>query len=1209
MIRHVLGAATMTAALLVLPAHAASAAEPAAGRTTVTFSDTHEILHGNPYTGTAFDVNTHRTPGTPGYTFTNDPGITDFIEGTKKIPADADVVRLQIAWADFEPDDGVFVWDRLDAFMKRVNEQGKTVEFQLLMSEAPDIVNDPGVFPYEYPPAWLFDKAGVPFRMAQYNSGYYSKQPLYYNPIYLDRLKRAVDAFAGRYDGDPGVAWVDLRAFSLFGEWSGWNDAMNFPWPDNATRVSTLQAILKIYDDAFDKSMVMMQNAGAEVNKNDPDADTQAKRFSVYGYGKAATFENWGVRSDTVNAGFVWHNYGDTAQAPYVNRRLRRDMIQVSEGSNWDNPTIMLNNPRLFVKNSLEGYHSNLQGINNTGFENWQPMKDAYGEWFETLARYTGYRFLMPTATYDTEVKPGGEFRISHTWTNNAVGFSPRRYPVEVRFTDRSTGDVVWRDTDATLDQTKLFKGDVRQINSAFTLPADLPAGSYDVAVAMLGEDGKPRIELAMPGGKDKVYPIGTVQVAAGAAQAGRPTTPLTQFTIQNEDYTAAGGAYGVETPPEGGLGALYMDAAGESAEYDNVDVPATGTYRVEFRASSEEANHLKFEVDGKEVATIKVPDSGGYNTYRTFERQIPLTEGRHTIKLTRPDGRWFFLNWMRFTLERPESITLQAESATEQQGTQNTDLTDSDDGTPGVAYIDTGDWSRFDDVSVPADGKYLLQLRYSTVNDKPLKFRVEVDGADATGPLSLRPTSGMLSPRTEDFVLPLTAGKHSVKVVWIEASTSIVWNWMRLDLQGTSEQTIEAEHWTMQWNTDQEWNWKGPDTGVVTKDGIVGGIDPNDYLRYENVFVPNTGMYKVTFKGSAAEDTTFRFEVDGDRNTLFAPKSDDANVTTWVKIPAGLHTLRVVSEGSGLALDKFTLTASTAAIKALDVTGAGALKVGEPGRLSVATVGADGTRTPVTKGVTFKSSDPSIATVDADGLVTARTWGTATITAIHDGFSGEHKITVTDPKVVLTYVNDTDKRIAYPDDDFIYSPDRGMGDYNDDVHAGWHAGQAVEFTFTGTGISLLSERYSDMSTIDIYVDGELKATVDCDSPVRLTAQRVFQLTGLPMGDHTIKVVNGADKFVIIDAFVVETPNTWNGAELGVGNVNAKSVTLTWPSVPTATGYAVFNGGTEVMRVTGTTARVTGLRGRTSYTFTVRPLAADGTTLPIELSATVQTKG
>ncbi|MGW2221205.1 fibronectin type III domain-containing protein, partial [Nonomuraea sp. NPDC001684] len=90
---------------------------------------------------------------------------------------------------------------------------------------------------------------------------------------------------------------------------------------------------------------------------------------------------------------------------------------------------------------------------------------------------------------------------------------------------------------------------------------------------------------------------------------------------------------------------------------------------------------------------------------------------------------------------------------------------------------------------------------------------------------------------------------------------------------------------------------------------------------------------------------------------------------------------------------------------------------------------------------------------------------------------------------------------------------------------------------------------------------------------------------------------------------VVETPNTWNGAELGVGNVNAKSVTLTWPSVPAATGYAVFNGGTEVMRVTGTTARVTGLRGRTSYTFTVRPLAADGTTLPIELSATVRTKG
>lgn len=520
---------TLLAALLALSVQpvvatsAAAAPTPPAERTTVTFADTHEVLHGNPYTGTAFDINSPKPKDSRGYVFTDDPAITAAIDGSKKIPDDADIVRLQIAWADFEPDDDAFTWDRLDAFMKRMAEQGKTVEFQLLMSEAPDIKNDPNVFAYEYPPAWLFDKRGAEYRMATYNEKYASRQPIYYDPIYLAELKEAVDAFAARYDANPAMAWVDMRAFALFGEWSGWNDALFFPWPDNATRTATLRKIIDIYADAFTKTMVMMPNPGADVMSGDPDADTQAKRYTAFGYDHAAGNDNWGLRSDTVNSAFVWMNYSTGSESVWINRKLRRDFIQVSEGSSWDSG-IMLNNPRLVVKNALEGYHTNLQGINNTSFADWQPMKDAYGEWFTTLARYSGYRFVMPRATYDTKVTPGGRFTLAHTWTNNGVGFSPRRYPLEVRFTDRATGKVAWRGLDTSLDQTAWFKGDVRDLRSSFTLPSGLKPGAYDLSVAMLGADGKPRIELAMPDGAGKVYRIGTIDVVRQAGRQARPS-------------------------------------------------------------------------------------------------------------------------------------------------------------------------------------------------------------------------------------------------------------------------------------------------------------------------------------------------------------------------------------------------------------------------------------------------------------------------------------------------------------------------------------------------------------------------------------------------------------------------------------------------------------------------------------------------------------
>ncbi|GAA4049480.1 carbohydrate-binding protein [Nonomuraea soli] len=1216
MIRTLLLAAT----LLVAPTTTTTAAaDPTSGRTTVTFTDTHEVLNGNPLTGTAFDINSPKPNGERGHTFTDDPAITAVVDGSKKIPDDADIVRLQIAWADFEPADDDFTWDRLDAFMARMVEQGKTVEFQLLMSEAPDIHNDPSVFAYEYPPAWLFDEAGASFRMAPYNTVYKSRQPIYHDPIYLTELKEAVDAFATRYDANPAMAWVDLRAFALFGEWSGWNDAMHFPWPDNATRTATLRKIIDIYAEAFTKTMVMLPNAGADVVTTDPDADTQAKRHTAFAFDYAARNENWGLRSDTVNSAFAWMNYATSSQSTWNNRKLRRDMIQVSEGAGWDS-SIMLNNPRLVVKNALEGYHTNLQGINNTSFGHWQAMKDAYGEWFTTLGRYSGYRFLMPKAVYDTKVKPGGRFAISQTWTNNGVGFSPRRYPVEVRFTDRATGTVVWRGTDTALDQTGLFKGDVREVESIFAIPAEVPAGTYDVAIAMLGEDGKPRIELAMPDGSGKVYRIGTVEVAADAVQPAKPGSPLTQFLVQGEDYTAAQGAYGVEAPPEGGFGALYLDEAGEWAEYDNVTVPANGTYRLELRLSSEQDNHFRIQVDGQDVlGSFAVPDSGGYNTYRTVERRLQLTQGRHTIRVIRDDGRWSFLNWMRFTLERPESLTIQAEQPTAQEGVwlAANDAV-SDDGTPGVSVVDTGDWLRYDDVKVPVSGDYLLQMRYSTVNADPLKFRVEVDGTDVSGPLSLRESGGVGKMRTEDFVLPLTAGNRSIKVVWTEAKSSIVWNWMRLDLQGSHTATTEAENYTMQWNIGQEWSWQGADTGVVTgtygSAKAVGKVDEGDYLRYENVFVPHTGLYRVSFTAKSDQTTSFRFEVDGDRHPVQVPKTDFTTVTTWVKLAAGLHTYRIVADGPGLVLDKFTVTAATAAIKGLAVTGATTLDVGASADVSAEAVNADGSRTPVTEGVVFASSDPTVATVDAAGRVNAVGWGSTTVTASYDGFSGSYRLTVTDPGIRLTYVNDDDSRIVYSGS-WGVSANRGLGDHGDDVHYSTGKGEYAEFTFTGTGISYLTERFTDMGVVDVYVDGVKRASVDCYGPVRLGAQRVFRLGGLPYGEHKIRIVNTQNfadtgRLALADAFVVETPRPWTtGAELSATKVTKKSVTLTWPSAEAAAGYAVFDGDTEVERVKKKTkVKIGSLAPGSTHTFTVRAVTSGGEVIPDGLSVQATTK-
>ncbi|MFF4184740.1 chitinase [Streptomyces sp. NPDC001691] len=56
---------------------------------------------------------------------------------------------------------------------------------------------------------------------------------------------------------------------------------------------------------------------------------------------------------------------------------------------------------------------------------------------------------------------------------------------------------------------------------------------------------------------------------------------------------------------------------------------------------------------------------------------------------------------------------------------------------------------------------------------------------------------------------------------------------------------------------------------------------------------------------------------------------------------------------------------------------------------------------------------------------------------------------------------------------------------------------------------------------------------------------------------------------------------------LAVGSVGSSSVNLSWGAVSNATGYNVYQGGTKVQSVTGSSATVTGLSASTSYQFQV----------------------
>lgn len=119
------------------------------------------------------------------------------------------------------------------------------------------------------------------------------------------------------------------------------------------------------------------------------------------------------------------------------------------------------------------------------------------------------------------------------------------------------------------------------------------------------------------------------------------------------------------------------------------------------------------------------------------------------------------------------------------------------------------------------------------------------------------------------------------------------------------------------------------------------------------------------------------------------------------------------------------------------------------------------------------------------------------------------------------TLVNNTDPSITYTGA-WSVSSNRGVGDYLDDVRYTTANGNAVSYTFTGTGVDLLTEKNTDQGNIDIFIDGVFQQTVNTSNPTRLAQQAVYSRTWTTTGSHTIRAVKRDGAFMLFDALKVQ---------------------------------------------------------------------------------------
>ena len=120
---------------------------------------------------------------------------------------------------------------------------------------------------------------------------------------------------------------------------------------------------------------------------------------------------------------------------------------------------------------------------------------------------------------------------------------------------------------------------------------------------------------------------------------------------IEAEDYSDMSGIQ-IETTTDtgGGSNIGYVDT-GDWVEF-SLDVATEGSYLIEYRVASDVGSAgFQVLIDGTQIDTQTVEDTGGWQSWRTNSATVNLTAGEQTLRLDAIGNEWN-LNWIKFSTQ-----------------------------------------------------------------------------------------------------------------------------------------------------------------------------------------------------------------------------------------------------------------------------------------------------------------------------------------------------------------------------------------------------------------------------------------------------------------------------------------------------------------------------------------------------------------------------
>ena len=382
---------------------------------------------------------------------------------------------------------------------------------------------------------------------------------------------------------------------------------------------------------------------------------------------------------------------------------------------------------------------------------------------------------------------------------------------------------------------------------------------------------------------------------------------PAPQLTpsgrIEAENWITMSGVQTEWTWDEGGGRNVGWIDNGDWMEY-GFDAPSAGVYSLKLRIATPN-NGAQLQVrktDGTILATVNLPNTGGFQAWHTVTTNITLGQGHQTFRLVSTANPGWNINWLEpvlATANTPPAAAvtrIEAENFASMSGIQ-TEHTWDEGGGLNVGWIDNGDWMNYT-YNAPSSGTYTVRLRIASPNaNGALQLRKDDGTVLATVPVPN--TGGWQTWQTVTATINLSQGMQALRVV-STAANGWNFNWMELVAPGNTNTPpsgrIEAEHFTAQHGVQTENTW---DEGGGLN---VGWIDNGDWMEYS---VNSTTAATQTIKlRIATPNNGAQLEIRKPDGSLLAtvalPNTGGyqlwQTVSASINLPEGVQTIRLVS-------------------------------------------------------------------------------------------------------------------------------------------------------------------------------------------------------------------------------------------------------------------------------------------------------------------------